>query len=357
MALLNAFNSSLPPDVRLMNATTGLLLAGVAVGLASLAVMWVVRQPLFVVRSISIEGDIVRNSVPTIRANAAPRLSGNFFTMDLGEGRRAFESVPWVRQAVLNRIWPNRLAVRLQEHRAAALWSRDGAEDKLINTFGEVFEANLGDVEDEALPTLMGPDGSSAHMLVLLNRLRPVLAPMQAQIDTLALSGRGSWRVELDTGAELELGRGSADEIVERTQRFVATVGQVISRYDRPLEYADLRHNEAYAVRLRGVSTTHTTGPATAPRGLSGIGSGPRRGDSRRQPRRRRGRVAGPHNEPATTDGAANHPGPKGWAGKGAQAALQMLAVPPARLRFAPCPHPLAGPTRARPNARQAPRK
>ena len=269
MAWLNALNPSLPPDVRLMNATTALLLGLAAAGLAGMAVMWVVRQPLFVVRSISVEGDLARNSVPTLRANAAARLSGNFFTMDLAEGRRAFESVPWVRQAVVNRVWPNRLAVRLQEHRAAALWVREGAEDRLVNTHGEVFEANLGDVEDEALATLSGPDGTAAHMLSLLTRLRPVLAPLQAQIETLSLSGRGSWRVELDSGAEVELGRGRDYEIVERTQRFVATVGQVISRYERPLEYADLRHNEAYAVRLRGISTTITpadTGPAAKPK-------------------------------------------------------------------------------------------
>ena len=37
---------------------------------------------------------------------------------------------------------------------------------------------------------------------------------MAARIDTLKLSGRGSWRVELDTGAEVELGRGSDDEII-----------------------------------------------------------------------------------------------------------------------------------------------
>ena len=28
------------------------------------------------------------------------------------------------------------------------------------------------------------------------------------------------------------------------------------SRYHRPLEYADLRHSDGYAVRLKGVSTT-----------------------------------------------------------------------------------------------------
>jgi len=30
----------------------------------------------------------------------------------------------------------------------------------------------------------------------------------------------------------------------------------VLARYERPLEYADLRHHDGYAVRLKGVSTT-----------------------------------------------------------------------------------------------------
>ena len=41
-----------------------------------------------------------------------------------------------------------------------------------------------------------------------------------------------------------------------RTERFVRTLTQVTGRYGQPLEYADLRHTDGYAVRLRGVSTT-----------------------------------------------------------------------------------------------------
>ena len=246
-----------PADIRLMNLTAALLaVIGVCL-LAALLLMWVVRQPLFAVQSIRIEGDLTHNSALTIRANAAPRLAGNFFTMDLAAGRRAFEAVPWVRQAVLQRVWPNRLRVQLEEHRAVALWAGgNDASDKLVNSFGEIFEANLGDVEDDALPTLRGPEVAAAQMLTMLGRLQPVLAPMDARIDTLELSGRGSWRVELDTGAQIELGRGIDDEVTARTERFVSTVTQVTSRYQRPLQYADLRHNEGYAVRLKGISTT-----------------------------------------------------------------------------------------------------
>ena len=121
---------------------------------------------------------------------------------------------------------------------------------------GEVFEANVGDVEDDALPTLAGPEGTSAHVLAMLGRVEAALAPLGGGVEALALSGRGSWQATLDTGAVVELGRGSDDDVLARAARFVATVDQVTSRYHRPLEYADLRHSDGYAVRLKGVQTT-----------------------------------------------------------------------------------------------------
>jgi len=249
----------LPADIRLMNVTAIIFAVLGVVALVAVALLWVAKQPVFAVRSIRIEGDLAHNSVLTIRANAAPRLAGNFFTMDLGVARHAFEAVPWVRQAVVRRVWPNRLSVQLEEHRAVALWvnaaSGDDTADKLVNSFGEVFEANLGDVEDDALPTLRGPEGTSAAMLALFRRLQPVFATMDAHIDTLALSGRGSWRVELDTGAEIELGRGTDDEVLERTQSFIATLPQVTGHFQRALQSADLRHHDGYAVKLKGITT------------------------------------------------------------------------------------------------------
>ena len=251
----NAAPAALPGDVRLMNITAVMLFGLVAVALAVAAVLWAARHPLFSIRAIRVEGDVTRNSVATIRANAAPKLAGNFFTTKLSADKSAFEAVPWVRKAEVRREWPSKLVVRLEEHRAVALWGFEDADDKLVNSFGEVFEANLGDVEDDKLPTLSGPPGSSALMLQLLQSLQPLFAKLDTQIDTLRLTGRGSWHAELDSGAEVALGRGTHDELIAITQRFVSTVLPMLAQYQRPLEYADLRHHDGYALKLRGVST------------------------------------------------------------------------------------------------------
>lgn len=248
--------TALPLDVRLMNGVASAVFVLAGVGLVAAVVLWLTRAPMFTLRAIQLEGELSRNSVNTVRANAMPLVKGNFFSIDLKKTREAFQAVPWVRQAVVRRVWPNRLLVQIEEHHAAALWQGEDGNDRLVNNVGEVFDANIGDVEDEALPQFSGPDGTSQQMLALYRRLQPVLQRLDVEIDTLHLSGRGSWRIELDSGATVELGRGSEDEVLARSERFVRTVSQVTGRYRQPLLYADLRHTDGYAVRLRGVSTT-----------------------------------------------------------------------------------------------------
>ena len=254
-----------PLDIRVMNAVAGGVFAIAALVLLAAALAWLTRAPLFTLRGVALDGELARSNLATVRANALPQLTGNFFSFDLARGRAAFESVPWVRLAVVRRLWPNRLAVTLEEHRAVALWQglgdRDSGNDRLVNSHGEVFQANLGDVEDEGLVTLAGPEGSAAQLLAMQRRLAGTLAPIEARIGSLNLSARGSWRAELDSGADIELGRGSEDEVVARAERFARTLAQATQRYagaagPRALLAADLRHPDGYALRLRGVSTS-----------------------------------------------------------------------------------------------------
>jgi cell division protein FtsQ len=256
MAAATLASAPLPPDVRLMNGVSNTVFTLATITLLAALAAWVARLPWFNLQGVRIDGEITHSSEATIRANAAPHLQGNFFTINLAQGQAAFERVPWVRSAVLRRIWPDHLGVTLEEHRAAALWVGEKAEDRMVNSYGEVFQANVGDVEDEGLPTFDGPPGSAPSMLKLYQRLGPLFAPVGARIDTLRLSGRGAWRLQLDSGAQIEIGSGSDDEVVQRCERFVRTLAQVTDHFQRTLESADLRHTEGYAVRLQGITTT-----------------------------------------------------------------------------------------------------
>jgi cell division protein FtsQ len=251
-----------PLDVKLMNiSVAALVLVFVALcGVA--AVRWVSRLSAFDIAGITVTGDTTHNNSLTLRANVAPRIAGTFFTVDLARVRSAFEAAPWVRKAVVRRDFPNRLKVSLQEHYAVAFWGGDG-EMRLINNFGEVFEANVDEVDQDSLPILSGPEGQGAEVLTMYRALAPLFAQMNLPIEQLELTGRGSWSVQLAPDAAMELGRGSVDEVLARTTRFVKTLTQVVTRYGRQanaLEFADLRHENGYAIRLRGVSIAASDG-------------------------------------------------------------------------------------------------
>lgn len=247
----------LPLDVRLMNITATVLFAACGLLLVAALGWWALRHPLFAIGGIVVQGDLAHNSAATLRANVAPRLAGNFFTVDLRQAREAFQEVPWVRHAVVRRQFPNRLRVELLEHEALAFWG--DSESRLVNTQGEVFEANPGDVEDEGMPRLTGPEGTAPMVLAMYRGLQPLLEKLDLGIEQMVLTGRGGWTMHLDSGAVVELGRGTTEEVLARGQRFAQTLTQVAAKYGRrpeALVTADLRHADGYAVKLRGVSTT-----------------------------------------------------------------------------------------------------
>ena len=248
-------------DVRLMNITSVLLISSLLVASVGVVLWWMLRHPVFAITTISVQGDVRHNNEVTLRANVVPRLQGSFFTVDLVQAKTAFENVPWVRKAMVRREFPDRLSVDLFEHEPVAYWGQE-SESRLVNRQGDVFGANFGELDNEDLPHLAGPDAESARVLQMFDKLSPEFAKLDMALQGLELTGRGSWRARLKNGAHLELGRGNEAEVMARVQRLTQTLAQVSQRYGRhaqALEAADLRHVNGYALRLRGVSTLDST--------------------------------------------------------------------------------------------------
>jgi cell division protein FtsQ len=243
-----------PLDIRLMNNASAVLLA-VFGGLVLAALLgWLGRHPVFSLKAIRIDNELAHNNAVTLRANVAPKLAGNFFSVDLARTRAAFESIPWVRNVVVRREFPDRLRVLVQEHQAVAFWGAE-ADARLVNSHGEVFEVNQGDVEADDLPLLNGPQGQAVLVLQGYRLVTPLVEKLDSSLSLLELTSRGTWRARLENGAVIEMGQGSPADIEARMQRFVATVTQTSSKFGRDLESADLRYENGYALKLRGVTT------------------------------------------------------------------------------------------------------
>lgn len=236
-------------NVRQLNLAANALHALLALALLGAGGWWLVQRPNFALREIRIEGDTEHINTPTVRASVVGRLKGNFFTVDLDAARQAFEQMPWVRRASVRRVWPNALAVSLEEYKPLGTWG----SDRLVSTDGELFTANQGEL-DEDLPAFDGPDGSAKEVVARYHDFAKWFAPLGLSPDEVTLSPRYAWTVKLSNGMQVELGRErNADTLAERSRRLIAAWTAVTGRWGKDIEYADLRYPNGFAIRAAGM--------------------------------------------------------------------------------------------------------
>ncbi len=210
------------------------------------AVAWAVRQPVFALRQVVIEGSLVRANPAHIQAVIREELRGTFFTLRLPEARASLQRVPWVKSVSLRRQWPDRLQVMLVEHEPLARWT----EGALVDTEGEVFAADFaGD-----LPQLAGPEGSAALVAARFREFGAALASRALAIAELTLSPRGGWQLRTAGNAPLtiELGRNEPGERLSRFVLYYARTVAALARAGTRTEYVDLRYRNGFAMRVPG---------------------------------------------------------------------------------------------------------
>jgi len=228
---------------RLLNAAAGALTALALMVFAVAAMQLLLRSELFPLREMTVRGTLAHTSHAQIAQAAQGRVSGNFFAVDLAQVRAALEGLPWVRRVEVRRVWPDRLEATLEEHVALARWAEGG----LVNVQGERFAGTSAG----ALPRFSGPPGSEAEVTRRYRRFVDILAPLAAEPERLVLSPRYAWRVRLEDGLAIELGRDAPNDPVEaRLARLVAAWPQTLARMPMKHEHVDLRYPNGFALRV-----------------------------------------------------------------------------------------------------------
>ncbi|UCE32297.1 MAG: cell division protein FtsQ/DivIB [Burkholderiales bacterium] len=253
-------------NARALNLLANGLLALALAAAGAAAALTFARHPSFTLRSIELRAgpasQLVHVSLPALRSAAGGKVAGNFFSVDLQAVRARFEAAPWVRRASVRRIWPDRLVVQLEEHRPVAIWS-DG---RLVNSFGELFSANVAELEEVApLPELAGPPGTEAELLARWQALTAWLAPLRLVPQALELSDRYAWSATLEGGSRLLLGREQGVAHAERVARMVDVMPQVVARLGAMPAVIDLRYPNGFAVRAPGKAQPAGSKPGARP--------------------------------------------------------------------------------------------
>ena len=132
-------------DIKLLNTITSALIGLCVLALLAAGLLWLAQRPMFALKAITVQGieksELRHVNALTVRSTALPRISGNFFSVNLDAVRQAFEAVPWVRRASVRREWPNRLIVMVEEHQPLGSWGEDG---RLLSVGGEVVYGQSG---------------------------------------------------------------------------------------------------------------------------------------------------------------------------------------------------------------------
>ena len=227
---------------RLLNMAAGALV-GVAVFMLGIAgFLLLARSERFPVREVDVVGArLHKTSRAEIEQALRGRITGNFFATSPEDVRAALERLPWVRGASVRRIWPDRFEVELEEHVAFARWGSDA----LVNTYGEKFSGRSA----EALPLLVGPEGSEGEVTRRYTSFARIVAPLGAPLERVALTARFAWQLRLANGLSIMLGR-DADAAEGRLRRFVEVFASTAGIINKKNEYADLRYPNGFALRV-----------------------------------------------------------------------------------------------------------
>lgn len=231
------------------------------------ALVWAVRRPIFDLRRITIAGTLRHVNRAEIRTALSGHLVGNFFTLHLRDARDAFQSIPWVAEASVRRVWPDGLIVRLTERRAVGTWS-DG---RLVSDTGVLFEGNPAEADlDGAQIAFSGPVPFAPEAVARIASFARACHTLGTTLVGIAVSDRGSWSLRTARGQVFDLGRDDPSGAVQRRlDRIVRNDPIVVARLGGAPAYVDARYDKGFA------ASGPIAAPADAPDRMESGGDGP----------------------------------------------------------------------------------
>ncbi len=201
------------------------------------AFQWISRSTIFGLRHVVVSTPL-KQVDQAVFSGAMRSLRGDMFSVNLDDARASVAKLSWVRHVDVRRAFPDRLFVEIEEHEPLGSWG----EETLINTFGEVFEAEYRGT----LPRFTGPLGSEREVVDFYKRCKSALAVLGLAPVAVSLSPRRAWRVHLDNGLVLELGR---DQIDDRLAVFARAYPTALAQLSGSDGTVDLRYDGGFVLK------------------------------------------------------------------------------------------------------------
>ena len=162
--------------------------------------------------------------------------------LDVTQARAKLEAIPWIAEATVRKLYPDRLQITITEREAFALWQRQG-KVAVIAADGTVLAASV-EPRLAALPFVVGKGAAAKArgFLAVLDQYPAIRDSVRASI----LVAERRWNLRLKNGIDVRLPDSNIEQALETLARF----DREKSLLTRDIVAIDLRLSDRITIRL-----------------------------------------------------------------------------------------------------------
>jgi cell division protein FtsQ len=172
----------------------------------------------------------------------AKYVGDSFFALPARALQSELNEMTWVDRAIVERVWPDTLKIRLIEKKPVAIWGKS-----LMTSDGRLFSEG-SDLGDLSLPKLKGPSSQQLEVLQVYEKLSKILSMYGLNATGLHLRDNQSWVLLIGSNIKIYLGKNELDA---RLLRFCKAYPAVFAQKIEQLASVDLRYPRGMAVQWK----------------------------------------------------------------------------------------------------------
>lgn len=174
-----------------------------------------------------------------------PLVSQGFFSVDVDSVKEHLLQSPWVAHVFVQRVWPDKVLVTLEEKTPIARWNKN----QLLSSTGELFSPDINSFPKD-IPHFMGPEGEQIQMMEYFKKINSILSPLHFKISRMELLPSMSWNITFDNGVKVSIGN---KDVLTHIRHFVKVYPKIIGDRAGNVDYVDLRYPNGLAVKWKAV--------------------------------------------------------------------------------------------------------
>ncbi len=192
------------------------------------------------IRYVRAEGVFQHLRKEEVKNALMPLVMTSIFDADMQKIQGTVMQLPWVRNASVERVWPDAIDIKVQERKAYVRWGESG----LLTENGELFLPTNAN-QFQSLVLLHGPKEQEAKTLEIMKGVKTALADQTLELAEFSVNDREAWQIKLKNGLQILLGRTGQ---LNKLQRFLNTLSVLGQDKIAAMEIVDLRYPNGFAV-------------------------------------------------------------------------------------------------------------